>query len=230
MPTVHATHATLICLVRHGETDWNTEKRLQGQIDIDLNAVGVTQARAVRPGLQGQQFAAIYSSDLVRAWRTAQIASADLGVAVTAAPDLRERHYGVYQGLTSTEAAVKHPEIHSLHQSRSPDFDYLGGESLADFAERVMSGLTVLADRHRGQRILGFTHGGVLDVVYRAAVGRTLETPRDFSIPNAALNWLEYTAGTHAGHWRLVEWANIAHLRHIQEAEQITEVRDEVMH
>lgn len=199
---------TRICLVRHGETDWNAERRLQGQIDIDLNAVGESQARAVRPGLLQHRFSAAYSSDLTRAWRTAHLATEGLGLAVSPAPTLRERHYGAYQGLTTEEAARDHPEMHRLHAARVPHYDYGHGESLSAFADRVMRGLTDLAARHRGETILAFTHGGVLDIVYRFAVGRDLESPRDFPVPNAALNWLEHKDG----HWRLIAWADRAHL------------------
>jgi probable phosphoglycerate mutase len=209
MSSPTTTNATRICLIRHGETDWNVEKRLQGQIDIDLNPAGVAQAHAVRPGLQGHHFAAAYSSDLGRAWRTAQIATQDLDIAVSPAPTLRERHYGMYQGLTSQEAAQQHPDVHPLHQARDLHFDYRGGESLIVFAERVMTGLAAIAAAHPGQRVLVFTHGGVLDVVYRTAVGRSLDTPRDFPVPNAALNWLEHSAGS----WCLLEWADIRHLQ-----------------
>jgi hypothetical protein len=78
--------------------DWNAEKRVQGQIDIDLNTAGEAQARALADGLRGHPFAAVYSSDLGRAWHTAQIAVAGREIAVVPAPTLRERHFGVLQG------------------------------------------------------------------------------------------------------------------------------------
>ena len=203
-----STRITRFCLIRHGETDWNGEKRIQGQIDIDLNATGEAQARALKPGLADHSFAAIYSSDLLRAWRTAQIASAGLGLAVPPAPTLRERHFGVLQGTTSREASLRHPEVHRHHQARTPDYDYVTGEALIVFAARVMAGLEELAARHAGRKVLAFTHGGVLDVVYRAATGRALDAPRDFQLPNAGLNWLE------RGHdgWRVMSWADCDHL------------------
>ena len=200
---------TRLCLVRHGETDWNAAKRLQGQLDIDLNAVGEIQAQAVRPEVSGQSFAAVYSSDLTRAWRTALLATEGSGIpAVLPAPTLRERHYGVFQGLTADEARLSLPQAHRHHAARSLDYDYGTGESLRAFAARVMDGLAVIAIRHPGATVLGFTHGGVLDIVYRAATGRSLETPRDFPVPNAALNWVEYRAGT----WALLSWADRSHL------------------
>jgi probable phosphoglycerate mutase len=203
-----ATRTTRFCLVRHGETDWNGEKRIQGQIDIDLNARGEAQARAVAEGLHGQSFAAIYSSDLLRAWHTARIAAGGLGRAVSPAPTLRERHFGVLQGVTASEAREHLPHAHHHHQARTPDYDFDSGESLIAFAARVMCGLDALAERHPGQSVLAFTHGGVLDIAYRAATGRALNVPRDFTLPNAALNWLERDD---AG-WRLISWADCRHL------------------
>lgn len=202
------TLATRFCLIRHGETDWNSERRVQGQIDIGLNAAGEAQARALAAGLARYSFAAAYSSDLLRASDTAQIATAGLGLAVSPAPALRERHFGVLQGLTMDEAVLRYPAIHRQHQARSLDSDYRGGETLAGFARRVMAGLSEMAARHAGQTVLAFTHGGVLDIVYRAATGRALEAPRDFLLPNAAVNWLEHDDGL----WRLISWGDCGHL------------------
>jgi probable phosphoglycerate mutase len=134
------TPVTRFCLIRHGETDWNRARRIQGQIDIDLNATGEAQAQALVHGLREHHFAAAYSSDLLRAWRTAQIASRRLGVAVLPAPTLRERHFGVLQGCTHDEAQERWPEAYRHHQSRTPDYDYQDGESLNVFAARVHGG------------------------------------------------------------------------------------------
>jgi probable phosphoglycerate mutase len=203
-----STPPTRFCLIRHGETDWNSEKRVQGQIDIDLNAAGEAQARAAQSGLSGHSFAAVYSSDLLRAWHTAQIATAGMGLAVSPAPTLRERHFGVLQGTTSQEASVLRPDAHRHRLTRTPDYDYETGESLLIFAARAMAGLELMAERHAGCNVLVFTHGGVLDVAYRKATGRSLEAPRDFSLANAALNWLEYGGGA----WRLISWGDCSHL------------------
>lgn len=204
-----ATRSTRFCLIRHGETDWNSERRIQGQIDIDLNASGRAQARAVATGLAGQSFAAAYSSDLRRAWHTAQIAAAGLGLAVSPAPTLRERHFGVMQGVTVAEALQSFPEVHQHHQARTPDYDFDTGESLIVFAARVMAGLEVFAARHAGQNVLAFTHGGVLDIVHRAATGRAMDAARDFTLPNAAFNWVERDGDA----WRLISWADCRHLK-----------------
>lgn len=209
MQPMTSTPPTRLCLIRHGETDWNGEKRIQGQIDIDLNAAGEAQARALRQGLSEHEFAAVYSSDLLRAWHTAQIATVTLGIAVSPAPTLRERHFGVLQGVTRGEASLQRPDAHRHHMARTPDYDYETGESLIAFAARVMNGLEALAARHAGRSVLVFTHGGVLDVAYRAAAGLALEVPRDFPVLNAAVNWLEYCADN----WRLISWADGSHMR-----------------
>ena len=201
---------TRFCFVRHGETDWNAAKRVQGQIEIDLNRRGEAQARALRPGLARHAFQAVYSSTLGRAWRTALLSTEGLGLpAVLPAPTFRERDYGVYQGLTAAEALARHPEVHHHYSARSLDYDYETGESLRAFSVRVLDGARQLAASHAGGNVLVFTHGGVLDVLYRVATGRGLEVARDFTIPNAALNWIEHRDGV----WTLVSWGDTAHLQ-----------------
>ena len=199
---------TRLCIVRHGETDWNAERRLQGQADIGLNSTGRAQAQAMRARLHAQRFAAAYSSDLARAWHTAEIALADTPLAVSPAPTFRERDYGRYQGLTAADAARDHPAMHAAHQARDIHYDYESGESLAAFAARVTTGMQMLAERHAGEQALVFTHGGVLDIIYRLATRRGLDSPRDFPIPNAALTWLAYAGGE----WRILAWADQSHL------------------
>ena len=212
---------TRFCLIRHGETDWNAEKRYQGQLDIGLNAMGEAQARALGTMLTGTQFSAAYASDLQRAWRTAELALAGQVAAVPAtghfilpAPALRERHYGVFQGHTIAEMRIEHPEAHAHYEAREPGYDFETGESLTAFAQRVLSGLAALARAHRGGTVVAFTHGGVLDVVYRAAVGRDLSGPRDFSIPNTGINWLHLDEDL----WRLDSWGDTRHLAALRTA------------
>jgi 2,3-bisphosphoglycerate-dependent phosphoglycerate mutase len=199
---------TRFCIVRHGETDWNVERRIQGRIDKPLNDVGRVQAEATARGLREQAFAAAYSSDLARAWHTAEIVARRLGLGVHAEPGLRERHYGVLQGLTAAEIAERLPTHYQCYRARDPQADYEGGESLKLLAMRVTVALEALAARHPGQTVLVVTHGGVLDICHRRATGRDLSAPRDFAIPNAALNWLEVGGEG----WQLISWADRRHL------------------
>ena len=203
------TERARLCLVRHGETAWNAERRLQGHLDLPLNETGLLQAEATAASLSGQRFAAFYCSDLVRARQTAAAAGRLLGLAPVFEPDLRERHYGAFQGLTYDEARERFPDAYARFTAREPGFAFPeGGESLAGFAARIRAALERIAARHAGQTVLIVSHGGVLDIAHRLATGKPLEAPRDFVIPNAALNWVTY----HNGAWDLVAWADRRHL------------------
>ncbi len=201
--------ATRLCLVRHGETDWNAERRLQGHLDIPLNTVGERQARATAASLAAERFAAVYTSDLLRARQTAAAICAAGHPPPLADARLRERHYGLFQGLTYAEAETRHPQAYARFHAREPDFAFPGsGESLSAFAARIDAVLADLAHRHAGSQLLIVCHGGVLDIVHRLATGKALQPPRDFVIPNAALNWIVHDAQG----WRLQAWAEQRHL------------------
>jgi len=202
---------TRLCVVRHGETDWNVEKRIQGHTDVPLNATGRAQALAMSYNAAHHRFAAIYSSDLARALETARYVAEREGEVVRPRPDLRERHYGIFQGLTAAEAADRHPGAHALYVARDPHCDFGTGESLRAFAARVLDGVDWVTRHHAGETILMVSHSGVLDVLYRHATGRPLETPRDFEIPNCALNW--FALDGHGLH--LERWADRHHLAHV---------------
>lgn len=201
--------ATTLCLIRHGETDWNAERRYQGHIDIDLNANGMTQAAAAARGLQGERFDALYSSDLSRTRSTAAHLAAATGLPIELVSGLRERHFGLFQGRTAAEVAALDPHAHRLYEARDPDHDFGDGESLRTFSTRVVTTLTRLATAHSGQRLLIVCHGGVLDAVYRRASNMDISAPRDFPLPNAALNWIEICGD----HWHILSWADQRHLK-----------------
>jgi len=203
---------TKFCLIRHGETAWNAELRIQGQIDVRLNANGHRQAQAMAEAIAHEPIAAIYSSSLSRARQTAEAVAQRLHLPVMLRPELRERDYGIFQTQTATELAQRHPEAYVKHEARDPDYDYEGGESLRVFAARVEAGLKALALAHLGEQILIVTHGGVLDIVYRLANGRPMSAPRDFPIPNAGLNWCDWVDGA----WRIELWADIEHLARLE--------------
>lgn len=201
---------TRFCLVRHGETDWNIERRLQGQIDTQLNDTGRQQAEALGQALAGtdRQFAALYASDLQRTRQTADAIARHLHLDARPEPALRERHFGCFQGMTFPEAAQQMPENFRRFRSRDPAYVPDNGESLAMFQSRVRHFLEAAAARHPGQDVLIVSHGGVLDIAYRLARQMPLSHARDFPIPNAALNWISTRDGT----WQLDSWADQSHL------------------
>jgi probable phosphoglycerate mutase len=203
--------STRICIIRHGETNWNVEKRIQGHTDIPLNETGRAQALAMAFNAAHHRFHAIYSSDLVRAQETARVLAQREDHEVKLLPQLRERHYGIFQGITAAEGAQRHPAAHACYLARDPDYDFEHGESLRAFAERVATGIDWLVRHHSGQTIAAVSHSGVLDIVYRRATGRPLTTPRDFKIPNCALNWFHFDGQG----WHLEAWGDRHHLHEV---------------
>jgi probable phosphoglycerate mutase len=196
-----------LCLIRHGETAWNAEQRLQGWTDIPLNPTGQAQAAAVARELAGIGFDAVYSSPLQRALHTAQAIAGSRPIVLE--PRLRERHFGELQGLTRGEIAAGFPAIQAELNARSPGYQPPGGESLQDFAARVLAVFKQLRQRHHGgQQLLLVAHGGVLDIAYRMASDQDLHSPRLHALPNAAINWL---CSTPSG-WRVEAWGLDGHL------------------
>ena len=203
--------ATRICIIRHGETDWNVARRIQGHTDIPLNETGRTQALAMAFNAAHHRFHAIYSSDLLRATGTAQALAQREELEVKLLPQLRERHFGIFQGITAAEGAAMYPAAHAHYAARDLDYDFETGESLRRFAERVADGIDWLVRHHGGQTIAAVSHSGVLDVVYRRATGRPLATPRDFKIPNCGLNWFHFDSQG----WHLESWADRHYLHDV---------------
>lgn len=202
--------AVRLCLVRHGETAWNAQQRLQGWTDVPLNAEGERQARAAARALAGVAFDAIVASPLQRALATAQAIAAGRPVRVHTDPRLRERHHGDLQGLTRGQIALAAPRVHEALQERRPGYLPPGGESVEAFAARVHAALEDLRHGHPGGTVLAVAHGGVLDMAYRLASDHDLHSPRRHALPNAALNWL---SATPAG-WRVDAWGLVDHLHH----------------
>lgn len=200
---------TRICLVRHGETAWNAEKRIQGQTDIALDQTGLAQAAAAARWLSRQPVAALYSSDLLRAKQTAACIADVLNLPLSLLPAVRERRYGVFEGMTYDEAQARYPADYHAFEVRDPDYAFPGGgESLKQLHARVTGQLQRLAADHAGQLVVLVTHGGVLDIVNRFVRGNPLELARDFLIPNAGINWLS----VRGGRWALDTWGETAHL------------------
>jgi probable phosphoglycerate mutase len=202
-------HTELI-LIRHGETAWNRERRMQGQTDTPLSEVGRAQAEAVGQRLAQHPFAAIYSSDLARAWDTAAaIARAHKnGHEIRREPALRERTFGVFEGLTYDEMAQHFPAEHARFALRDPDYAVPGGESPRQFFERSLACLESIAAAHAGECVVVVTHGLVLDTLYRAAHGMPLDVKREAPLLNASLNI--FRRDTDA--WVEIAWGDVAHL------------------
>jgi probable phosphoglycerate mutase len=201
---------TRICFARHGETDWNAERRMQGHIDTPLNTQGQAQARLLAQSLQhaGHAFDHLYSSDLERAADTAKEVSSALGLGITINPIFRERHVGVLQGLRLDDAPHAVPDVWQAHLARNIEHDLGGGESIQAFHERAQRALAMLVDAHAGQTILVVSHGGTLDMMYRIATKQALDQARVAIVPNTSLNWIAFDGKT----WSVERWADTDHL------------------
>lgn len=199
---------TRLLVIRHGETPWNTEARIQGHIDIPLNDKGRWQAERVAQALADEAIDAIYSSDLQRARHTAEAIAQAVGLSLTLDESLRERHFGRFEGMTQEEVASQWPEEARRWRERDPAYGPDGGETLENFYERCLDAITRLARQHPGQSIALVAHGGVLDCFYRAANGLELDLPRSWKITNASVNRLLFNGEG----FSMVGWADNRHL------------------
>ena len=199
---------TRIILIRHGETVWNQQGRMQGQSDSPLSEIGVRQARQLAQRLKQVAFGALYSSDSGRAHQTARSVSDATGHAIIVEPRLRERHFGVFEGLTGAEIKIQYPDDYARFKTRDPQYVVPGGESTLGFRARVLGCLSEIAERYAGDVVVVVTHGLVLDMVYRAAYGIALDQPRTFSLINASLNQCRFDGGA----WRAETWGEAGHL------------------
>ncbi len=200
--------ATRIIAVRHGETAWNVDTRIQGHLDIALNDTGRWQARQVARTLADEPLAAVYTSDLQRAHATAQAIAQASGAPLVAEPGLRERSFGELEGRTFAEIEAELPEQARRWRQRDPHFAPTGGETLVQLRERIAATTHRLAAQHTEQLIVLVAHGGVLDMLYRLATGLDLQAPRTWLVTNASINRLLWTPQG----LTLVGWADTQHL------------------
>jgi probable phosphoglycerate mutase len=197
-----------LILIRHGETQWNHEGRHQGQLDSPLTARGISQAHAVARRLSAESFTALYSSDLERARRTAEIIADECGHTIITDRRLRERHMGIFQGLTWDEIADKYPDELQRYRTSGVDYVVPQGESARQRLQRSVACLEELAHRHGGQTVAVITHGGILSGLFRWTLGIPLKAPRSFKLWNASLNVFYYNDSG----WLLGTWGDCSHL------------------
>jgi probable phosphoglycerate mutase len=199
---------TKLTLIRHGETDWNAKRRIQGQLDAPLNEVGHAQAEAIGLRFRDETVDVLISSDLSRAMQTMQPIANACGLEVLHDSRLRERNLGVLEGLFYEEAQNKMPQVLDVFRSRQIDTPIDGGESLREFAQRVTSFLTETAETYAGKHIVAVTHGGVVDIACRHANGSSLDAPRDSPIHNTSVS----TFRVDSSGFHLIDETDLSHL------------------
>jgi 2,3-bisphosphoglycerate-dependent phosphoglycerate mutase len=205
--------ATRFIVIRHGETEWNLQGREMGQLDSPLTLLGNTQARRVAERLQAFPFDDIYSSDLGRASRTAEIVAQRCGRAVKYDARLRERNMGVFQGLTADERELRFPKEREDYRRMGARYVIPAGESADQCIERSMGFFGELAEQRAGQTLVIITHGGVLMGLFERVLGLPFRSANRFRRANAS--WNEFTR--EEDRWVLETWGDISHLRNPEE-------------
>ena len=176
---------TRLLVVRHGQTQFNAEHRYLGALDPELNATGVAQAEALRAALPAQ-LDAVLCSPLRRAWQTAEIICDDRDWTPQVHADFRERHVGVFEGLTQKEACTLYPALWAQNITRQWHAAPTGGETIAEVVDRVSHGLKVIAEQHKGQTVALVAHGFVAKVA-RAVSLAGFDDFFDWQLENGAV-------------------------------------------
>ena len=192
MKVVIRMNPTRICIARHGETDWNKSGILQGWFDVPINDLGRSQANALAAKLAGANFDAVWCSPLARARETAEIVASNLQLPPPACHDgLKEKHFGAIQGIPKSELAELNPALLEQILRRNPAAEFVGGEGLDEFVDRVLAALSDIGMRHVGERVLVVTHGWVMDVVTRHVHGQSRKTVLHLKPKNGECLWVE---------------------------------------
>jgi probable phosphoglycerate mutase len=203
--------ATRIILIRHGETDWNVEGRIQGHLPVPLNERGLAQAEAVAARLGEVPFSALYSSDLLRTRQTADAIARVSGHRIRTDTRLREWDLGILSGLMRTVAEEVHPEAFGIVRNRIVVDPIPGGESIQARFDRVTEAVQDIAAAHPAETVVAVSHGGPIGDCYRRAVGAPLESPMNIDLFNGAINvlWVE------PDDWQIESWGLVDHLTEI---------------
>jgi 2,3-bisphosphoglycerate-dependent phosphoglycerate mutase len=194
--------------IRHGETEWNVQGRHMGQLDSPLTLLGIQQAEAIAKRLRHLPFNTLYCSDLGRAIRTAQIVSSASGVEPLVDIGLRERHLGIFQGLTKAEMAERYPDVYAEYLRVGHAFRIPQGESGEDRLARSVRVLTAIAHRHADQTAVVITHKGFLAGFFEHVLDMEPGNGWRFRLENASFNSFNYSDGK----WQLDTWNDTIHL------------------
>ncbi|MBF0289423.1 MAG: histidine phosphatase family protein [SAR324 cluster bacterium] len=198
--------ATTLMLVRHGQTEWNACERLQGQLDSPLTELGVQQAKAAAEQLKTMEIDVFYSSDLGRAVQTAALISEQISMNYLTDVNLRERNFGIMQGLEKTEFSKFAGNGASNHHSGDPDYVVPEGESIRQFYKRSIDGLEMIVRKHAGKTVLAVVHGGILRNCLFRALGLPLGMSYRVVFPNASITVFSVCfESDNTCHW---EWEN----------------------
>ena len=198
---------TEIILIRHGETEWNSQKRMQGHSNSDLSSVGQAQIQALGQWMKNVPFDLIYSSDSLRAKQTAEAITQFSGHELQFDQRLREKNLGVFEGLTSEEARERHPEVFRLFKTAGSKYVIDEGESTQQLQDRALEIVDEIRIKHPEERVLLVTHGGFIRVLMKHSLGLSLETPTRFLIRNTGVFRLVWE-----DKWLVSQMGGVSHL------------------
>jgi len=198
---------TEIILIRHGETEWNSQQRMQGHSNSDLSSVGQAQIQALGEWMKNVPFDHIYSSDSLRAKQTAEAITQFSGHKLKIDLRLREKNLGVFEGLTSEEARERHPEVFRLFKTAGSKYVIDEGESTQQLQDRALEIVDEIRIKHLEERVLLVTHGGFIRVVMKHSLGLSLETPTRFLIRNTGVFRLVWE-----DKWIVSQMGGVSHL------------------
>jgi len=198
---------TEIILIRHGETEWNSQKRMQGHSNSNLSEVGRGQIQALGELLKNVSFDHIYSSDSLRTSQTAEAITQYSGHTLQFDQRIREKNLGVFEGLTSTEAKERHPEVYRLFKTAGANYVIDEGESTQQLLERALEFIEEIRLRHPQERVVMVTHGGVVRVLMKHALGLSIDAPTRFIIKNTGIFGLIWNEN-----WLVTQMGGVYHL------------------
>ena len=198
---------TEIILIRHGETEWNSQQRMQGHSNSDLSSVGQAQIQALGQWMKNVPFDHIYSSDSLRAKQTAEAITQFSGHKMKIDLRLREKNLGVFEGLTSEEARERHPEVFRLFKTAGSKYVIDEGESTQQLQDRALEIVDEIRIKHPEEHVLLVTHGGFIRVVMKHSLGLSLETPTRFLIRNTGVFRLVWE-----DKWIVSQMGGVSHL------------------
>ena len=198
---------TEIILIRHGETEWNSQQRMQGHSNSDLSSLGQAQIQALGQWMKNVPFDHIYSSDSLRAKQTAEAITQFSGHELQFDQRLREKNLGVFEGLTSEEARERHPEVFRLFKTAGSKYVIDEGESTQQLQDRALEIVNEIRIKHPEERVLLVTHGGFIRVVMKHSLGLSLETPTRFLIRNTGVFRLVWE-----DKWLVSQMGGVSHL------------------
>lgn len=183
---------TRLYLVRHGETEWNKESKVQGRTDIELSSEGIKQAQLLAERLAGENIDYIYSSSLKRALRTAEIVADYKSCAIVKSEEYHEICLGPWEGMTINEIREKYSEHFRVYKEDPANFKLPGAETFMDLTERTYNAIIEIVREHKGRNILLVSHGTAIKAAIIRILGIDIINYSKFRIDNVSVSIIDF--------------------------------------